>query len=1066
MSGQLLETLPDSRFFGRLQGYLEERRSVFLEKLPSSFIARLACELFESRDILIITGKEFNNHLFQDLRFFLGDAVLAFPSWETNPEEIAPSMDIVGRRLSLLSKMHGQKERRIMMTSLHGFMQKVVHPSAISKASFSVRCKEEIDYAFFYDLLEELGYHKSKVVINKGEYALRGGIIDLFPISSSHPYRIEFELDNIASIRRFDPISQVSEGEIDSFALETTKETGVIASSSGSLLSYFHDPILVFEDLLEVEDHLADMKATLDKSPFFFSIDRFFELIAGHVKIFITAESHAEFEDETHAASFFNHTFEGQLLLTPTVAIDHFFQIKEPKELFEKVANFTRSEYKWTFVIDQGREKEKLLAFLPDHLKESSFVEGYLASGFVFVETREIVLPYSEFTHQYRLFREKQRDASHVPLSSFHELEIGDFVVHLHSGIGKYLGIEKQKNAAGEEREFIAIEYQNKGMLYVPISQSHLVNKYIGAGEASPPLSELGSSKWQKIKARTEGAIIGYAQDLLELHARRELEGGFAFPPDSTDFQEFETAFPYVETPDQLAAIDAVKKDMYENRPMDRLILGDVGYGKTEVAMRAAAKAVLDAGKQVAILVPTTVLAMQHYENFKERVALFPINVGIVSRFQNPREVQGTLQKLQSGGIDILIGTHRLLSPDIIFKDLGLIIIDEEQRFGVRAKEALRKFKFGVDALTLSATPIPRTLYLSLIQARSMSTISSPPLDRLPIKTIIAEREDALIRDALILELSRDGQAYYIHNRVETIDAQREWLQTLLPTARIKVVHGQMPSESIDTIFHAFKIGEIDILVATSIVENGIDIPNANTIIINRAHHFGISDLYQLRGRVGRWSRSSFAYFLIPKRRELPELTLKRLSALAETSGFGGGARLAMRDLELRGAGDILGTKQSGHVSSIGFHLYCKLLKKTIDALQNRKEISFIETKIDFPFPAELPESYINDKSLRLELYHRLGEVTTLEQIDTVFYEIKDRFGRPPLPVLWLYHMTRIRIIANRHHIKTLRYGAHTLEIEVMQGKKTETKGFMLPPKKAPHEVEEFTASLIAKIFR
>jgi transcription-repair coupling factor (superfamily II helicase) len=442
-------------------------------------------------------------------------------------------------------------------------------------------------------------------------------------------------------------------------------------------------------------------------------------------------------------------------------------------------------------------------------------------------------------------------------------------------------------------------------------------------------------------------------------------------------------------------------------------------------------------------------------------MANFPLNIGILSRFKTAKENQETLKKVATGAIDIVIGTHRIISNDVIFKDLGLIIIDEEQRFGVRAKEHLKKIKIGVDCLTLSATPIPRTLYLSLVGAREISVINTPPQDRLPIKTIIAEKENGVIKNALLRELTRDGQAYFIHNRVETIFQVSEDLSKLLPEARIVTGHGQMAADELDTVFHAFKTGSADILVATTIIENGVDIPNANTILIDRADQFGLADLYQMRGRVGRWNRPAYAYFLVPQNRSLPELTSKRLNALVEASGYGGGMKIAMRDLEIRGAGDILGTKQSGEISAIGFHLYCKLLKRAVNALSKQAPISFMETKMEFPYDASLPETYINESSLRMELYHRLGELTNLEDVDALLAEMKDRFGKPPQQVLFLYHLTRLRVFAMQHQFTLLKFGTYTLTAEQQKPKMTLKKTLALPKTNNPATLEtEVIASL------
>lgn len=665
------------------------------------------------------------------------------------------------------------------------------------------------------------------------------------------------------------------------------------------------------------------------------------------------------------------------------------------------------------------------------------------------------MIPNPEITNRNRIRRQKWRSTHHTTASEFHQLEPGDMVVHYHSGIGQFLGMEKQINLQGVESEFLAIQYADTSKLFVPLSQAYLVSRYIGSSETPPSLSQLGSKKWQNSRQSAQAQIVGYANDLLHMYAEREAHGGFQYSTDSDYMLNFERDFPYQETQDQLLAITDIKQDMMSQKAMDRMICGDVGYGKTEVAMRAAFKAVADGQKQVAVLVPTTVLAMQHFENFSKRMSGFPIKIDVVSRFRTPKQVKETLKQVEDGAIDILIGTHRLLSKDVLFKNLGLIVIDEEQRFGVRSKEHLKKMKVGVDCLTLSATPIPRTLYMSLVGARDMSVINTPPQDRLPVRTIIAETEEEVITGALQRELARGGQAFFIHNRVESIYAKAAMIQKLVPGARIGIVHGQMDADDIDPIFHNFKQGNLDILFATTIVENGIDIPNANTILIDRADTLGLSDLYQLRGRVGRWNRAAYAYFLIPKKAVLPELTRKRLNALVEAGGYGGGMKIAMRDLEIRGAGDLLGVQQSGQVSSIGFHLYCKLLKRAIDALKKQRVITFEETKLEFPIDARIPEFYIHEVSIRMELYHRLGEAATYQEADELLAEMKDRFGTPPPPVLWLYHMTRIRTFASINRFTLLKLAPTFLLAEQQKGKTSEKKSFPMPKKiHTPKELE------------
>ena len=714
-----------------------------------------------------------------------------------------------------------------------------------------------------------------------------------------------------------------------------------------------------------------------------------------------------------------------------------------------------------------SEKKHILELFLEKNIKDIKFEKGFLTSGFIILDLSLCIISYSDITRRHVIRRQKWRSSYHTPSAEFHHLKIGDLAVHYHSGIGKYLGVEKHTNHLGDKTEFLILEYANKSKLFVPMSQAHLVSRYIGSKDESPLITEIGSKKWQKTKLNAQKQIVGYASDLLNLQAERKIEGGFQYPKDSEETQIFDMDFPYIETTDQLNAIKELKEDMTSTKPMDRLICGDVGYGKTEVAMRAAFKAVLDGKKQVAILVPTTVLALQHYETFKDRMSSFPVIVEVVSRFNKAKKNKHIIEEVKKGNVDILIGTHRLLSKDVSFKDLGLIVIDEEQRFGVRAKEHLKKFKKGVDTLTLSATPIPRTLYMSIINVKDMSIINTPPQDRLPIKTILSENEDEVIKNAILRELSRQGQVFFIHNRVESIHKRAEHVKTLLPTCKIAVVHGQMCSDAIDTIFHQFKSGEVDILFATTIVENGIDIPNANTIIIDRADCFGLSDLYQLRGRVGRWNRAAYAYFITPKRREISEVSRKRLTALLEAPIFGGGMKIAMRDLEIRGAGDILGIKQSGFISNIGFHLYCKLLKKAVESIKNKKPASFLETKMEFSYPASLPDDYINEPNLRMEIYYRLGEASTNTEIDNILEEMIDRFGKAPKPVLWLIALSKVRIFSNQNNFTYLKFTAFFLKAE-RQLKKKKTSITLALPKKfnSLKEFEDIIISILTVNFQ
>ena len=1088
---QKIETLSSIQ---AIKQAVQTEKSLLFEGLWDASKAILSLLLLHhvKKNVLIITGGERETRLYDDLSFFSKGDVFSFPAWETLPgEEIVPSADIIGRRFEILNALLNKNKPKIILTPLQGVLQKICSSETLKDKQMTIKKGDEIPFDLLPELLIDLGYERKTIAADKGEFAIRGGILDLFPLSSFNPFRIDFFDDEVDQIRTFDPISQKSMGKVEEIFIPPAAEHTLLTKEKklSTLFDYLgEDTTIVFDDLLSIEDRYVALKDLPGaSSPYFLSFSELFQISEQMQRIYCTKHSLESLSETMLNEKVGRDYYSGKNPLQGVKfeIFDQNINAKRMHHSFRTIESYfwkdvdedkrleaiLKKSHEISIVFTAASEaeekalKEKMGQTLLPLPKELEFKRGYLSSGFVLLDDSFVLLPYPELTKRYKVSRQKWRNTYHTPASEFHALEKGDLVVHFHNGIGKFCGIEKQKNHRGEEEEFLLIEYANSGKLYVPLSQSHLISRYIGTREENPSLNILGTKKWQQAKKAAQKAIIGYAKDLLQLQAMREAKGGHTFPKGSDDLFLFEEEFPFVETDDQLQAIQAIKDDMESEKAMDRLICGDVGYGKTEVAMRAAFKAAYDGKKQVAILVPTTVLAMQHYENFKERMADFPINVGVASRFVKPKEVKKTLEGVAKGSVDILIGTHRIISQDVQFKDLGLIIIDEEQRFGVRAKEHLKKAKIGVDCLTLSATPIPRTLYFSLIGARDMSVINTPPQDRLPIKTILAEKDPELIKNALLRELARDGQAYFIHNRVETIHKVADEIRALLPAARVEVGHGQMPPDAIDAIFHRFKQGEIDILVATTIVENGVDIPNANTILIDRADTFGMADLYQLRGRVGRWNRPAYAYFLVPKNRSLQEISRKRLNALIETSGFGGGMKLAMRDLEIRGAGDMLGVQQSGNVSAIGFHFYCKLLKRTIDTMKKELSRSFFDTRMEFAYDANLPPSYITETNLRMEIYHRLGETTNNEEIDTLFDELIDRFGPLPIQAKWLYHLNRIRVFASHNKFILLKFEKISLHAKRQLGKRLIEKKIFLPLIEDPEEFEFIAIGFIKRDF-
>ncbi len=655
------------------------------------------------------------------------------------------------------------------------------------------------------------------------------------------------------------------------------------------------------------------------------------------------------------------------------------------------------------------------------------FIEGTLSDGWILAApegSRTQLLTDSEiFGWERPQPRAPHRPVADAPESAFADLKPGDWVVHVDYGIGRYTGLVR-RSLEGLEREFLAVEYEGGDQVFVPIHQADRLTRFIGPDSQAPSPTRLGGSEWAQTKQKVRAAVEEVAKELLDLYAQRQIAQGYAFKPDGNWQQELEASFPYIETTDQVRAIDEVKADMEKARPMDRLLCGDVGYGKTEVALRAAFKAVLD-DKQVAVLVPTTVLAQQHYETFRQRLAPFPVEVEMLSRFRSPKEQDAILRRLARGGVDIIIGTHRLLQSDVQFKDLGLVIIDEEQRFGVTHKEYLKRLRTEVDVLTLTATPIPRTLYMALTGVRDISTINTPPEERLPIITHIGPYSPRLVRQAIVRELERGGQIFFVHNRVQTIEAMHRHLVQLIPEARIGVGHGQMPEHELSTVMQRFTHGEIDVLLCTSIIESGLDIPNANTLIVDRADTFGLAQLYQLRGRVGRGAQRAYAYFFRHRKRKPTPEGQERLEVIAENNQLGAGYSIAMRDLEMRGAGELLGTRQSGYIASVGFHLYTRLLTQAVRGQRSARGLprvaaeealafqeGHIPVSVELPIPVGIPVEYVPDQDMRLRLYRRLVTFRSEEEIDALAEEFADRFGPLPEGVQNLFFQMRVKLRA------------------------------------------------------
>ncbi len=1051
----MLDSLTLSPCLKNFQRHLVDKENLLIEGLwdsPFSLLAAYTASILKKK-ILIVTSMSKESRLYDDLPLFYQGNVREFPSLETLPiEGIPPSPDIVGVRFELLYDLLTNSDPCIILADVQSVLQTLLPPKKIIDLTLNLSIGIELNFESIIESLVKMGYERKPIVTEKGEFSVRGGLIDIFSVSSCEPFRIEFFSEEIESIRKFDPVGQKSIGMLPSCQIFPAKEQELLQEDEKqvTILDFLGPDSLVILDRPNLLRKKYNDIAKLPDAPIphFLHLDEFFSYCEPLRKlVFIDNEENI---DPTHQAFsnliLWDHDFRrlNQRLLSSKVIKKH----NQEEAIINLLPEFSDPEQRVIFLCSLDSEESHLKELFKNTgvslPKLAEFQQGYLSSGIVLNDIKTALIPYTEISHRYKIRRQKQRSTYHSTPIKGMDLLSGDYVVHIQHGIGKYIGIERKLDHNGIKIEFLLIEYADQAKLFVPFMHLHLLSKYVGAKHVMPKLHALGGKRWTKTKVQTERAILDYASDLLELYAKRKISEGFEFPKDQQELIQFENEFPYEETPDQNEAINSVKQDMQSPKPMDRLICGDVGYGKTEVALRATFKAVMEGGKQVALLVPTTVLALQHYETFLARLENYPIEIAHLSRFISAKEGRKIRENLKKGKVDILIGTHRIISKDVSFHNLGLIIIDEEQRFGVKAKEHLKKMKTGVDSLTLSATPIPRTLYMSLMGARDLSLINTPPQDRLPIKTMIVETDDDLIRRALLRELSRDGQAFIIHNRVAGIFSFAKKIAKLVPDAKIVVGHGHMSSEELDEVFRSFKSGEADILVSTTIVENGIDIPNANTILIDRSDCFGLADLYQLRGRVGRWNKRAYAYFLTPKGRAVTEVAQKRLGVLLEAGGYGGGMKIALRDLEIRGGGEILGVEQSGHISSIGFHLYCKLLKQTILVLQGKALKVICEIKMEFPQDAGLPEEYINATELRMEIYQRLGEALNKETVDQLFEEIKDRFGPLPKPAIWLFHLTRIKLYAADNKIIFLKFKNKILIAEQRQRKSNITRKIVI----------------------
>jgi transcription-repair coupling factor (superfamily II helicase) len=1036
--------------FAALKKILAQQHNVIIERLwPSAkaFWIWAAHQLGYSV-LCICADTDQQSKLLAELGFFFKkEQLIDFPSWESLPcEPSLPSIDVVGLRMKGLWQLSSNHTRAIVIANVQSFQQRTPSLSSLKNHVVELRIGLKLSMKQCQSSLEKLGYSLVDRVTDKGQYALRQDIIDIFPPQELEPIRVEWWGDEIETLRSFDSSSQCSLETKDLIFLLPSCERRLMQEDFGQLIDFMpSNYCLVLDEIQEIEDRYVEIDALPGSiHSYYWRFEKALEQVKAP-KLFFSSSSIDQLSDVKQKMQnnqlqlefeIFSQRYQADSLHSLILRLHERFLTAEIDSsippFFQSLKQAAEDDFHIIILFASEAEKHQAQVYLKSFDRQDSYElqPGYLSSSLVFETLKIIIAPIAEYTKHPRLWRSKLR-VSHTPVSyDLLDLELGCNVVHLHHGIGVYRGIEKQKNHAGVEKDFLKIEYANQSKIFVPLEQAHLLSRYQAFDDRLIELHQIGTTKWKKQWQTAQDSIQGYAKQLLELYASRQIYQSMACPvQDSLSVVEFETDFPYELTEDQIKAISAVKSDLCRPQPMDRLICGDVGYGKTEVAMRAAFKLVLDAKAQVALLAPTTVLALQHYETFSERMSGFGVQIAVLSRFTPLKDHKKILDDLKAGRIDIVIGTHRLLSKDVLFKNLGLMIIDEEQRFGVKAKEHLKLLKKEVNCLTLSATPIPRTLHLSLMGAKELSTIATPPHDRQPIATFVCAKEDQILRAALIRELGRGGQAFYVHNDTENLPTLANHLKKLVPQAKIGIVHGQMSAREIEEAFHHFKSHLIDILVTTTIIETGIDIANANTILIDHADRFGLADLYQLRGRVGRWNRKAYAYLLYTSKKALSTIAQKRLDAIQLSNGYGGGMKVALRDLEIRGCGELLGQQQSGHISSIGFSLYCRLLQRSLDQLQGKVVIEFEKIKLEHNFPIQIPEIYIDSITLRLEIYQRISMISDEGLIDTMKLEMRDRFGPLPIEAQWLFCLSVLRIYCAKAHIQVAQVHMHSSQM-------------------------------------
>ena len=1034
MGKQIISKIYDqSKKVTRIAELLQhEKQQIQLLSLVGSSFSFVFASIFRKLDkpfLLICNDKEEAAYYLNDLEQLLGDKNLLFyPGSYRRPYQIEETDNAnVLLRAEVLNRINSQKKSAIIVTYPDALFEQVITKSELNRNSLNLKVGENISLDFINEMLFEYHFNRVDFVAEPGDFAVRGGIIDVFSFSNDEPFRIEFFGNEVESIRTFDIETQLSIDKLKRINIMPNVENKLLEEKRENFIKYISKNTVIF-----IKDHDL-LKTRLDK--LFNKSVEVFQNIKGEIK-------HSQPRDlfcdgdliNKQLASYSIVTFgetdtkihkENQIefLTKPQPAFNKQFDL-----LIENLNKNSEKGIKNYLFCDNDKQAQRFHDIFDD-IDQKILYTTYvlpLYQGFIDIENKIACYTDHQIFERYHKFRLKSGFSKKqaISLKELTNLEIGDYVTHIDHGIGKFGGLQKI-DVEGKKQEAIKLIYGERDVLYISIHSLYKISKYNGKDGKAPKIYKLGSGAWKRLKQKTKTRVKQIAYDLIKLYAKRKMQKGIIYNPDSYLQHELEASFLYEDTPDQNSATIDVKKDMENEQPMDRLVCGDVGFGKTEIAIRAAFKAV-DNGKQVAILVPTTILAFQHFKTFSERLIDFPVVIDYLNRFKTTKQRNEIIKSLAEGSIDIIIGTHQLVNKNISFKDLGLLIIDEEQKFGVAVKDKLKTIKENVDTLTLTATPIPRTLQFSLMAARDMSIINTPPPNRHPIETHIVRFNEELIRDAIQYEILRGGQVFFIHNRIENIQQVAGMLQRLLPDAKIGIGHGQMEGKKLEKLMLSFINNEFDVLVSTTIIESGLDIPNANTIFINNANNFGLSDLHQMRGRVGRSNKKAFCYFITPPNHMMTDEARKRIQALEIHSELGSGLLIAMKDLEIRGAGDLLGGEQSGFINDIGFETYQKILNEAIDELKEtefkelykheKKEVKVFvkDVQIDSDFEILIPDDYISIISERLNLYHKLSELKTEKELQQFENHIIDRFGELPVQVVDLLDSVRIKWMAKK----------------------------------------------------